>query len=190
MSKQQELMLKTITRWHDGQKRGDLPVTVHCRNVAAIAHFALQAERVEDDLLDDVIVAALGHDLLEDTYVSRQELYEQFGERVLGFIELLTNHQDDYHTDEYMEQIQSAPEEVRIIKYGDLIDNIASVNYSLHQLGSDWGNNFFSPIMNKTLKMLQNSRFSKYPEAAARLDVSAQLFASLLRANLSTMSKQ
>lgn len=190
MSKKQELMLTTITQWHDGQMRGDVPVTVHCRDVATIANYALRVERIEDTLLDDITVAALGHDLLEDTDISREELYEQFGSRVLEFIKLLTNHQDDYHTDEYMEQIKSAPEEVRIIKYGDLIDNIASVNYSLHELGSDWGNNFFSPIMNKTLKTLQNSEFNKYPKAATRLSTSAQLFANLLSTNLDVMSKR
>lgn len=185
MSGKQEQMIATIDRWHKGQYRGDVPATVHCRNVADIAVYAFRATNITDEnFLEDIAVVSLGHDLLEDTAISREYLHEQFGERVLVFIDLLTNHQDDFHTAEYMRQIKSAPEEVRIIKYADLIDNTASVVYNLHELGIEWGNNFFKPIMENTLRVLTDSKFVQYAVAADILCSSAQLFAGLLSIKL------
>ncbi|MEI6237595.1 MAG: hypothetical protein WCP03_03285 [Candidatus Saccharibacteria bacterium] len=186
MGKRIEQMVETIGQNHATQFRGEVPVTVHCKNVANIAIYSLNSTKAIDDesLLEDITIAALGHDLLEDTDIKRDDLRNQYGDRVLDYIELLTNHQDDQHTTEYMQQLASAPEEVRIIKYGDLIDNTASVIYNLHNLGLDWGNNFFRPIMDNTLKMLIDSEFSKYKEASKLLSSSALMFANLLRNKL------
>lgn len=35
-------MLDTVSQWHKGQFRGDVPVTIHCQNVANIVEYALQ----------------------------------------------------------------------------------------------------------------------------------------------------
>ncbi|AGL61920.1 hypothetical protein L336_0211 [Candidatus Saccharimonas aalborgensis] len=179
-------MLDTVSQWHKGQFRGDVPVTIHCQNVANIVEYALTATGSVRDkgLLEDITLAALGHDLLEDTDIPRELLRDQYGERVLSFIELLTNHEDDYHTDKYMQQIASAPEEVRIIKYGDLIDNTTSVAYNLHQLGIEWGNDFFRPIMERTMTVLGSSEFLTHNKAASLLNSSVHLFANLLRSKL------
>ena len=88
------------------------------------------------------------------------------------------------HTDKYMQQIASAPEEVRIIKYGDLIDNTTSVAYNLHQLGIEWGNDFFRPIMERTMTVLGSSEFLTHNKAASLLNSSVHLFANLLRSKL------
>ncbi len=185
-----DLMLATITKWHDGQFRGDVSVTFHCRNVADISAYALRITNATSDeaLLEDLYLAALGHDLLEDTEVTRDELREKFGDRVLDYIEQLTNHQDDQHTAEYMQQILSAPEEVRIVKYGDLIDNTTSVLYNLHTLGLEWGNGFFRPIMENTIKTLEATEFTTYADTAKLLNASARMAITLLRDRLDSES--
>ncbi|MEI6054017.1 MAG: hypothetical protein WCQ49_01475 [Candidatus Saccharibacteria bacterium] len=186
MSQKTEQMLITITEQHANQFRGDVPVTVHCRNVASLAVYAMKKDgMIQDDaLLEDIALAALGHDLLEDTKIRKDELASQYGDRAADFIDTLTNHQDDQHTDEYMGQISSAPEEVRIIKYSDLVDNITSVFYNLDELGLKWGNEFFRPIMDKTIKILGSSDFSKYKVAAEVLSSCANLYANILRDRL------
>ncbi|MFY9227889.1 MAG: hypothetical protein WAO28_00985 [Candidatus Microsaccharimonas sp.] len=182
MTQRKDLMFATITKWHDGQFRGDVPVTFHCHNVAEIATYALRTTHssLDESLLEDIYLAGLGHDLLEDTEVTRDELREKFGDRVLDYIEQLTNHQDDQHTSEYMQQIFSAPEEVRIVKYADLIDNTTSVLYNLHALGLEWGNGFFRPIMENTIKTLEATEFTTFAETAKLLNASARMAITLL----------
>lgn len=71
-------------RAHEGQRRkgSDVPYIVHPFEVAQIL--------AETDAPPFAVIGGLLHDVLEDTAVSRQEIKERFGSRVLAIVEALT----------------------------------------------------------------------------------------------------
>ena len=118
--------------------------------------------------------AALGHDLIEDTNITKDEIIKVSNERVLHLIEELSNPVDDSHTDEYMKQLGNASEEARIIKYCDLLENTTSVCYGLRDLGLEWTHNSYIPILKNTDKTLSYTTFEKY-------SITAKLLRDMLR---------
>ena len=162
---------------HVGQYRNKvddnaISYTEHLYGVASVISSAMNLSgEIEDDelgreLRDDIIYAALGHDLIEDTDVSEDEIIAATNERTLSIIKDLTNPDDDSHTERYMNQLEKASEEARIVKYADLIENTLSVTYNYHILGKDWLEIFYRPILEKTTGVLGQTQFEKYPETA------------------------
>lgn len=123
-----------IKKYHSQQFRnnneGYLPAKVpyydHLYGVRSILSFALYryGECSDAMLKEDMLNAALGHDLLEDTIIREEEIVITTNERVLSLIKELTNPVDDSHTDLYMQQLSNASEEARLIKYADLRANM------------------------------------------------------------------
>ncbi|MBQ7040623.1 hypothetical protein IJN73_00960 [Candidatus Saccharibacteria bacterium] len=162
-----------IQKYHSDQTRngGKLPYIVHLFGVANIltSVIAISGGNIDDQTKEDLYLAALGHDLLEDTTVSEQEIISASNEQVLSIIQFLTNPEDDEHTKPYMEKLASAPEEARLVKYADLIDNTFSVAYGLSDLDSAWVLNVFLPIVKNTTNTLNNTDFTKYPQISTLL---------------------
>lgn len=80
-----ENAIRFAARKHHGQMRKDsepLPYLTHL--IAA----AILVSEVTDD--EDVVIATLLHDTLEDTETSERELKDVFGERVLKFVKAVT----------------------------------------------------------------------------------------------------
>ena len=78
-------MLAMVAVHHTGQRRKSIPIPYgfHCTEVAkTVAYFGCYDP--------EVIAAALGHDLLEDTDCTPEEIEEIAGERVLRIIQDLT----------------------------------------------------------------------------------------------------
>lgn len=74
---------------HEGQMYGELPYFVHPLQVAEIVK-----EPTEDEL-----VAALLHDVVEDTQITLEEIAANFGDRVTAMVDLLTKPSGmDYQT--------------------------------------------------------------------------------------------
>ncbi|MBR6873933.1 MAG: hypothetical protein IKN17_10550 [Ruminococcus sp.] len=163
-------MNQLIEAGHLGQYRNakDTPYTDHLRGVASVLLSAqsLTREIRDEQLVQDMINAALGHDLIEDTYVTEEDIVSAAGERTLSLIKELTNPVDDAHTDEYMAQLSSASEEARLVKYADLIENTLSVSYNLFRLEKEWVETFYLPILNRTESVLRVTEFEDYPETA------------------------
>ena len=80
----------------------------------------------------DVITAALLHDVVEDTYMTLDNVERAFGRRVADMVHWLT---DDprgdrnrmQHKIDLTERMQHAPPWVKTIKLADLIDNAESI---------------------------------------------------------------
>ncbi len=126
---------------------------------------------------EDMALAALGHDALEDTSVTCAELEVVFGERGLELIEDMTNRQSDADQCRYVRQIASADEQVRIIKLADLIDNSLSVTHQLFVLGSAWCDNYFLPIIMPMIEAVTKTEFTIFHrsgEILKRLAISAR----------------
>lgn len=171
-------------KYHKTQYRnkGKTPYVEHLIGVKSILSSTLEitGECTDEALLKDMQDAALGHDLIEDTDVSEDEIVEVSNERVLHLIKELSNPVDDAHTDEYMKQLSDASEEARIIKYCDLLENTISVCYGLQDLGIDWFYGFYEPILNKTTSVLADTKFIKYPKTAALLSSALKMATDLL----------
>lgn len=169
-----ELMTDIIKSAHAGQFRnnGRVPYWYHCQNVAQIVEGAIiTSNELSKDvpLTVDMYLAAQGHDLYEDTAIQPQQVREQFGERVDQFISYLTNENGDQDRSAYVEKIRNAPEEVRLIKLGDSIDNTLGVAYGIHDLGVTWTEGFFLPIISEIRDTLRQTSFTKYSNTATIL---------------------
>lgn len=162
-----------VKKYHKTQFRNKnkVPYTEHLIGVRSILSSVLEitGEITDKTLVEDMLNTALGHDLIEDTDVSEEEIIAVSNERVLSWIKILSNPVDDAHTDKYMEQLNNAPEEVRIIKYCDLLENTTSICYGLQDLGIEWFYDFYEPILKNTTKTLANTEFTKFPNTASLL---------------------
>lgn len=176
-------MENLVKEYHKTQYRnkGKTPYIEHLIGVKSILSSVLKitGECTDEALQEDMLDAALGHDLIEDTEVSKDEIVKITDERVLHLIEELSNPVDDAHTNEYMRQLSKASEEARVIKYCDLLENTTSVCYGLQGLGIDWFYGFYEPILKNTTNNLASTEFIKYPNTAdllrSMLEVSTKL---------------
>ncbi|MBY8984173.1 MAG: bifunctional (p)ppGpp synthetase/guanosine-3',5'-bis(diphosphate) 3'-pyrophosphohydrolase [Candidatus Lokiarchaeota archaeon] len=74
----------------------------------------------------DLMIAALFHDLLEDTDISLKEIEDQFGKRVGEIIFELTIPKGviGLEKDKWLEKFENKSKEAKIIKIADRIDNL------------------------------------------------------------------
>ncbi|MBU1180280.1 HD domain-containing protein [Patescibacteria group bacterium] len=90
----------------------------HPRRVAIIS---IDELRIYDH---EAIVAALLHDIEEDSYIlSWDRIQKDFGDRVLAFVKLLTK-KPGQSLEEYLANLQKAEEIVQLLKLADRLDNI------------------------------------------------------------------
>lgn len=160
-----------------------IPYTDHLQGVKSVLLSSLSqiGECDDEQLIEDMCNAALGHDLLEDTEVTEKEILDTTNERVLNMIKELTNPVDDSHTEQYMEQLKNASEEARLIKYADLIENTSSVAYNYYMLGEEWVSSFYYPILQATQSMLSETVFDSYPKTADFMRGVLSIYADLLK---------
>ncbi|MEM7230908.1 MAG: HD domain-containing protein [Planctomycetota bacterium] len=122
----QEPVLRAISfaaRAHDGQRRKD-GATPYAAHPCRVLFILRSVFGVEDA---DTLTAAALHDTIEDTTVDRDDVIEEFGERVASFVALLSKDKrlpEKEREDRYFEQLASAPIEVRLCKLGDTLDNL------------------------------------------------------------------
>jgi len=174
------------------RNKNKVPYIEHLIGVKSILSSVLKitGECTDETLFSDMLDAALGHDLIEDTNVAKDEIIKISNERVLHLIEELSNPVDDAHTDEYMKQLSNASEEARIIKYCDLLENTTSVCYGLRDLGIDWFYDFYEPILKMTTENLTNTKFVNYPKTAALLRSTLKISTSLLYDKLKLLREE
>jgi len=177
-----------IKQYHAMQNRNnnpEIPYTEHLHGVASILQtIAENEEEISDDILRRMIQAALGHDLLEDTVITDNNIWRSTNSEVLRMIKELTNPNDDAHTDEYMDKLAQASEEARLIKYADLIENTSSFCYSLHEANLDnpvqRAKEFYLPILTRTTDVLANTPFELYPKTAEAMQKTLKVYTNLL----------
>lgn len=120
---------------HDGDFRKSThePYIVHPLEVCLVA------STVTDDV--DVLIAALFHDVVEDTDHTLEEIREGFGDRVAGFVK---DESEDkmqnipkamswmIRKEKFLEHLQKAPIESKTICMSDKISNLRST-YEMHE---------------------------------------------------------
>lgn len=164
--------LVQLAHAHQTRNGGTLPYWVHCQNVAV--HLRQVLNITQEGYLaerEQIILASLGHDLYEDTAITRQEIVEQFGDKVDELIEWLTNRHGDSGIHAYCEQFASMPETVALIKLADLHDNLVSATQGFKDghLSLKWMTNFLLPILSPQWEQLRVKPFSQYPQTAVQL---------------------
>jgi len=170
MTENYNKMLDLIKDYHKDQTRnnGKVPYWHHCASVAEILASAVKQSREINDnaLLDDLLVAALAHDLIEDTTMTPEELKQKTNSRTLDLVMNMTNTEDDEHRTGYMAKIQNATEEVLLIKICDLIENTISCAYGIPDLTKKWVKEFYMPIFEDTKKVIDQKKIEHYPQTA------------------------
>jgi len=135
-------MYKAINRaaeLHYGQfrKGAKVPFIIHPFSVA----FILQ--RFTDD--EDVVIAGLMHDTLEDVpEYSAEQLKEEFGERVAELVKGVSEPRGTWQDrkDAYIEKLQTDPRECLLICAADKLHNITSLIEDYKVFGDDLWKNF------------------------------------------------
>jgi guanosine-3',5'-bis(diphosphate) 3'-pyrophosphohydrolase len=120
------LVLKAIafaTRQHAGQIRKDnlTPYISHPWRVMTILATSFG---VSDPA---VLAAAALHDVIEDTKVDYDDLYDEFGETVAGYVAALSKDSrlpEEEREAKYLQAIADAPTAVKLCKLADAYDNV------------------------------------------------------------------
>ncbi|MFX1379988.1 MAG: HD domain-containing protein [Promethearchaeota archaeon] len=75
---------------------------------------------------EELMIAALFHDLLEDTNISFKEIEKNFGKKIVSIVNELTKPKDvkGRKKDEWLENFINSSKEAKIIKIADRIDNL------------------------------------------------------------------
>ena len=124
-----EKAIKTATSAHDGQyrkayKNPRLPYVSHLFSVASII-----SEHTDDE---DIIIAGLLHDILEDTDFEATLLLQEFGQRVHELVDCVTEatkKEKETTTwkeekENYLRKLRNGPREASIIASADKIHNL------------------------------------------------------------------
>ncbi len=160
------------------QKRADGSSNAHhAKRVRALVLAALETsgEAPQEPLRSAIAYAALAHDFLEDSSITKDELRDRIGDTALQLVETLTNTWGDGHADPYVAQVAAGSEEARLIKYADLIDNIFHVSFSASLLGKEWVHSYFLPIVDPMQQALATTTFAHYPTTALEMRNTATL---------------
>jgi len=124
--KETESYLRAISfaaRAHDLQKRkdGKTPYASHPFRVSVIARDVFNITDAR------VLAAAVLHDTIEDTTTDYDDLEEEFGAEVADWVGILSKDKrmkDEQREAAYCEQLKTAPDEVKLIKLADILDNL------------------------------------------------------------------
>jgi guanosine-3',5'-bis(diphosphate) 3'-pyrophosphohydrolase len=115
--------LSFAARAHQGQLRKDgrTPYVSHVFRVSLIVR---QLFGVEDSA---VLTAAVLHDVIEDTNTDFDNLEEQFGREIAGWVSALSKDKrlpEAEREKTYEEQLTQSPWQVKICKLADIYDNL------------------------------------------------------------------
>ena len=136
--KNKELIFDAIefaVKAHRGQfrKGSHLPYIVHPLGVGKIL--------IEADCEDDVVVAGILHDTIEDTFVTVEDITINFGPHIAGIVDAISEpdkrdtwENRKHHTLEYL---KTAPIDSLLVECADKLDNIRAIREDYLKLGDN-----------------------------------------------------
>lgn len=113
-------------------------------------------------------LAALGHDLLEDTPTRPEQLAKIWGAEALKQIRQLTNRQGDSDFSHYLAKLAKSSEETLLVKFADIYSN-ASYSAQNPRLDFRWAKSFWLPLLAEYQDKLLSRKFKKFPETAGAM---------------------
>lgn len=120
-------------RAHSGQyrKASPLPYILHPLNVARIL--------IECDAGDEIVIAAVLHDVVEDTPVTLEQVRAEFGNEVARMVQGMSepNRKDTWENRkrDMLASMQYAPHDVLLIELADKLDNLREIELDLARHG-------------------------------------------------------
>lgn len=143
----------------------------HAVDTADILHDSLtrSGEIIGCKNFDDMWRSALGHDLLEDTTVTKEELEKKWGIKVVSLIIDLTNAKGDGNVSGYIEKLQHVPEEAAILKLCDIVSNANNSVKCTDKASKEWFTNFWIPLLESYNQIFRKRKFVLYPKTAMYL---------------------
>lgn len=125
-----EQALRAASILHQNQTRRGLVPIPYVSHLYAVA--LIVADYTKDE---NVVIAALLHDTLEDTDYTAQELEDDFGEDVCRFVQAVSEPQTEAgeaipweaRKKAYVEGLRKAPQEALLIAAADKIHNMRSI---------------------------------------------------------------
>ena len=109
---------------HSGQKRKD-------DNSPYIAHpFMVAIKLAQNGFSEEIIAAALVHDVLEDTNVSENDLRKELGETILNVVKTLSEDKSlpwEERKKKYIESVRNGSEGAKAVSISDKIHNAEGV---------------------------------------------------------------
>jgi|GEM_PF-1570166 len=145
---------------------------------------ALATKEIDVRLLQKICRACLGHDLLEDTKASPSATQKQWGKEVLRMIQEMTNTRGDKDFKEYIAHLRKAPEEILLIKFADIYNNIENSVKKFDIMDVSWIRKFWLPLLKKYQKHLLSRQFSIYPKTGNTMKKDIEKYIVLLEKKL------
>ncbi len=109
---------------HSAQRRKGPDAAPYVNHLIEVAALVANVGQIEDA---DVLIAAVLHDVIEDTPTTADEITERFGERVCRFVLALSDDKSlprRRRRELALEQLPHAEQLVHVIKLADLASNI------------------------------------------------------------------
>ncbi len=125
----------------------------HCFRVAFNLNHWLSNSSLSKDEKEDIVIAGLFHDLLEDTAVKEKEILF-FGKRVLDYTRQMTI-SFDQGIKKGVKPLYSIAEEVFLIKLADIEDNVSKSFFVVRNNKIIWYQDFFLPLLREYKKLIR-----------------------------------
>jgi GTP diphosphokinase / guanosine-3',5'-bis(diphosphate) 3'-diphosphatase len=139
---------------HRSQRRKGADADPYINHPLQVAALLAEVGKVTDT---DILIAALLHDVVEDTDTTPEELEKVFGSRAVGFVMEVTDDKDLTKAERKRRQVEHAPHlspEAKQIKIADKYSNISDIinnpphNWSDEQRAEyiKWGQQVFAGL--------------------------------------------
>ena len=105
------------------RKNSNIPYIIHPLRIVHILRFVGYNEIDNEELF----IAALFHDLIEDTDVKYEEIEQEFGKKIADLVLELTIPKDA-DKEQFFKNMSNASKEAKVIKMADRIDNLLDLD--------------------------------------------------------------
>jgi (p)ppGpp synthase/HD superfamily hydrolase len=193
MSKNKDIFAPDIAlarQWY-GDKRNisGVPVILHVQDAAeSLKRNYKDLVEIDSKHFRTLYLAALGHDLFEDTEVKKSEVEKYWGMEVVNLITLLTNMRGDKDFTEYIEILSKSEEDVRLIKLVDIISNLNNSLKTFDELDKKWVASFWIPLLDQYNEKLLPVPWNKYKHLASSLTQEIKGKIILLKKRMSSVN--
>lgn len=174
---------------HKNQNYSDWsPYWPHLLRVGNILQYYLELfKECDKKTINSIIIAGYGHDSLEDTSITKEELEKQFDKNIAELIFWMTNEENDAHTSKYVKKVTNWSEEVRLIKLADMCDNYTSIIYRAVENWPKFLKEKIIPIMEPMYKSIIKTSFKRHPKTGNELLKEVQKYHQLATTFLNDM---
>ena len=134
------IIFATVKHRNQKRKGSDVPYIVHPMEVMQIL--------TENDLSEDVIVAGILHDTLEDTDTTEQEIEQNFGKKILELVKAESEDKSKgWHERKQttIDSIKTDTLEAKQVCCADKLSNMRSIYVDLQNMGEDIWKIFKAP---------------------------------------------